>query len=136
MVQDAPIRGLELRPELRDELGHRPAEVVLHRDAVDRRGFIVDSHGPEVAIDEREPYGGGRLSMSRMLRVSAASCSAWRIASVSRDLSVRSWAIEETPTTEPSGPRTGDTVRVTPTRVPSFRKRSESKCRTVPPWRT
>jgi hypothetical protein len=101
--------------------------VVLHRDAVDRRGFIVDSHGPEGAVD---------CSMSRRLRVSATSCSAWRIASASRDLSVRSWAIEEAPTTEPSGPRTGDTVRVTPTRVPSFRKRSESKCRTVTPSRT
>jgi hypothetical protein len=59
--QDVSVGGLELWPELRDDLGHRPAEVVLHRDAVDRRGLFVDSHEAKVGIDEGEPDGGGGL---------------------------------------------------------------------------
>ena len=59
--QDSPVGRLELGPELRDNLRHRPTEVALYRDAVDRRRLLVDAHEPEITIYVGEPYGRSGL---------------------------------------------------------------------------
>lgn len=49
------VEGLELRPELGDDLGHGPGQLVGHGGSRHRRQPVVEIEESEVAVDESEP---------------------------------------------------------------------------------
>ena len=53
--EDFSIRWFELWPQVGYYFGNRAAELVVYRAAVDVGEHLIDSHHPEVTIDEPQP---------------------------------------------------------------------------------
>ena len=60
-LEDAATGKLKLRPELGDDLGDGPADVLVDRQPVHLRERVVDAHEAEVAVKAREPNRSAAL---------------------------------------------------------------------------